>query len=218
MIAVFTALIGSAESAPRPGPASPGVRYICYTDRTAPGWECRPPVAGLSHDPRKAARWAKTHVHEIDVDVSIWIDASFDLVVPPAEIIACAGGAEIAAFGHPDRDCVRDEAREIIRCGMAPFDLVEHQVEAYRIAGFPTDTAIGLTTTGLMVRRHTEDVALFNALWWHEIAFHTARDQLSVDYAAWRAGVTIARLPGNYRENRFARYNRQRHRQGRVAA
>lgn len=213
MILVFTALIGPTESAPPAGAPGDGVRYVCFTDREAPGWECLPPIAGPA---REAARYAKTH--PLEADWSIWMDASFDLMVSPADIVAAVGDAEIAGFAHPDRCTVSDEAREIIKLGLAPFDLVGRQVAAYRKAGFLVDVPRQLTTTGLLVRRHSEAVARFNSRWWDEMTSHTMRDQLSVDFAAWVTGISIAHLPGHYRNNRFARYNRERHRRGRVAA
>lgn len=220
MIVVVTALIGPAEAAPPPRPVEPGVLYVCFTDRAAPGWLCHPPPD--DPDPRRAARRVKTSVHDLfpNAEWSIWLDASFDLLVSPAEIVATAAMyvADVAAFPHPDRSCVYDEAREIIRLGLAPADLVERQVATYARAGFPTDAPRSLTTTGLLVRRHSEAVACFNRQWWHEMTSHTLRDQLSVDFAAWSTGIHIRYLPGHYRDNPFARYNRERHRQGRRAA
>lgn len=217
MIVVATALIGATESLPPPTPAD--ARFVAYTDRAAPGWEVMRPPPGY---PRLAARRAKMAVLDDfpRVDASIWIDASFDLTCDPHEIVAAAGGADVAAFAHPDRQRIRDEAREVIRLGLAPGDLVRRQVEAYRLAGFDSDECpqTVLTTTGLMVRRHTPAAHAFSRRWHDEIEHWTIRDQLSVDYAAWRTGVEIAHLPGHYRENRFARYNRMRHRERRVAA
>lgn len=212
MIVVVTALIGPAESAPPVGPAEPGVRYVCYTDREAPGWECMAPVAGL---PRYAARYAKTHVHELDADVTVWMDASFDLLVPPSRIVAAANdtGHNVAAFAHPDRSTMEEEAAEVMRLGLADVRAVDRQIQAYRRTAFPGRP---LTTTGLLVRRHTPAVARFNERWWHEIASRTLRDQLSIDFAAWRMGIRIGYLPGHYRANAFVRYDRERHRQGRV--
>lgn len=217
-IVVATALIGPADAlAPSTFPG----RYVCYTDRPVQGWECLSPPGGYA---RLAARRAKMILLDDfpEAEWSIWIDASFDLLVDPHVIVAAAEatGCDVAAFRHPDRHRIKEEAREIIRGGMAPFDLVNRQIAAYHSDGFDTDVVpqAALTTTGLLVRRHTRQVAEFTAQWLHEIETHTLRDQLSVDYAAWRTGVRIGYLPGHYRENQFVVYNRQRHRKGRVAA
>jgi hypothetical protein len=222
MIVVATALIGPTESAPQARVGIPGTRFVCYTDRDVPGWDDLMPAPPGS--PRQAARRAKMAVVEdfADEQWSIWIDASFDLTADPREIMQAAALTDcpVAGFRHPDRNRISDEAREVIRLGLAPKDKVDRQIEAYRIAGFDTDDRqqTSLTTTGLLVRRHTDEVRAFTGRWREEIERHTLRDQLSVDYAAWRTGVTIGYLPGHYRDNRFARYNRERHKQGRVTA
>jgi len=218
-ILVATALIGPTEGVGS-GPRPLDVRFICYTDREVKGWERVTPPEGY---PRLAARRAKMEVAEIsNVDASVWIDASFDLTCDPVGLVneALATGCDVVGLRHPDRCRIRDEAREIIRCGLAPKDLVDRQVEAYRLAGFDTDENPQkvLTTTGLLVRRHTPAVRAFTRLWLGELERWTIRDQLSIDYTAWRARVPIGYLPGHYRDNPFARYNRKRHQLGRVAA
>ena len=219
MILVVSALIGPTESPPPLGPQESGTRYICYTDREVPGWECRLPLHG---NPRRAARYAKTHLHELHAEVTIWVDASFDLVARPSDIVAAADatGCKVSAFAHPDRNCMSTEADEIIRLNMADHAAVNDQRNAYHRAGFDTvdNPQKSLTTTGLIVCRHTPQVVAFSRQWWIEIATHTLRDQLSVDFAAWKTGIKIGRLPGHYRDNPFATYNRHRHRQGRIEA
>lgn len=200
----------------------PGTRFVCYTDRDVVGWDLRP--APSARTPRHAARRAKMALLDDfpDEQWSIWVDASFDLLADPRQIMLAAAltGCDVAAMRHPDRDRIRDEAREIVRLGLASKDRVERQIEAYRLAGFDTDEhpQAALTSTGLLVRRHTPAARAFTQRWREEIERHTLRDQLSVDYAAWRSGVTIGYLPGNYRANPFVRYQRERHRQGRIAA
>lgn len=222
MIIVASALIGPTESIGPAPPAPQGVRFVCYTDRRdLNGWQPLPAPAG---HPRLAARRAKMRVlddfpgHEF----SIWVDASFDLLCDPRALVreAVATGCDVVGLRHPDRRRIRDEAREVIRLGLAPKDLVTRQLEAYQLAGFDCDDAprTVITTTGLMVRRHTQAVQAFTHRWHDELEQWTIRDQLSVDYAAWRTGVAIGYLPGHYRDNRFALYNRVRHRERRVTA
>lgn len=218
-IVVFTALIGPAESAPLPGPDERDVRYVCFTDRPAPGWEIRVASADFApRDPRRVARYIKTHPADLlpEHNVSIWIDASFDLVAKPSAIVAEAFGqfAQIVALRHPDRDSIDAEGAEIKRLVLAPPEDVDRQLASYRAQGFHKTR---LTTTGLVVRSNSRDVARFNARWWAEIETFTLRDQLSVDYAAWKCGLPIGYLPGNYRANEYARYRRDRHRERRVA-
>ncbi len=219
MIVVVTALIGPTGSLARPAFAHRDVRWVCYTDRSnVEGWELR---ALVTERPRREARQIKTSVDELFPEVAtIWADASFDLLISPLEIVADAAKTkcQIVGFAHPDRSRIRDEAAEIIRLGLAPKENVLEQVEAYRRDGFDTDAnpQRSLTTTGFLVRWPTQSVAAFNQLWAQQIERYTLRDQLSVDYCAWRSGVPIGRLAGHYRSNRYARYNRERHHERRV--
>src|SRR5690349_11538862 len=179
MIVVVSALIGPADhlSASR----FPG-RYVCYTDRDVLGWECLPPPGGFA---RLAARRAKMLVLDDFPHViwSIWIDASFDLLVDPNVIVAAAEetDCDVVGFRHPDRNRIRDEAREVVRGRLAPKEIVDHQIAEYRLAGFDTDSTPQhtLTTTGLLLRRHTPAVHAFTRRWHDELERWTLRDQLS---------------------------------------
>lgn len=221
-IVVCTAWLGAADTLRSPRVINPDVRYRCFTDRADQivGWDRHQVTkTGL---PRRLARWAKTHALWLPPhDVSIWIDASFELLVDPVEIVAAAAltGAQVVGFAHPDRRRISEEAAAIIRWNLAPEASVTRQVAAYHAAGFdrPENPQTVLTTTGLLVRWSSPAVMRLNEAWWHEQERHTLRDQLSLDFCAHRCGVPIGYLPGHYRSNAFVRYDGVSHRRGRVA-
>lgn len=218
-IVVVTALIGDSESPPPLGPIEPNVRYVCVTDRDVPGWERLPPP---DDSPRRAARRVKTSVCERfpSADASIWVDASFTLTATPSGIVAAAKatGKQIVGMRHPDRNRIRDEADVIVKIGLAQELAVRQQLATYQSMGFDTDENPQkcLTTTGLLIRFHNFHVTKFNAAWWEEIDRFTPRDQLSIDFVAKKCGMEIGYLPGNYRDNAFAHYDRRRHIERRV--
>lgn len=221
-IVVCTAWLGSADTLVSPCVRNPHVQHICMTDGTPvpAGW--LPHHVAKTDRPRWLARWAKTNLVWLPPhDVSIWMDASFELLVDPATIVRAAAGtmAPIVGFVHPDRRRITEEAEAIIRCGQAPVAAVRHQIATYVGAGFDAagNPQRVLTSTGLLVRWNSPDVQGFNAAWWHELETHTLRDQLSIDYCAWRRRVPIGHLPGHYRHNAFVRYDHTAHRRGRVA-
>lgn len=222
-IVVFTAWFGAADQLQPPAVMNPAVRYVCMTDRTDPvaGWERH--QLQPTERPRWLARWAKWNLEWLPPStVSIWIDASFQLLVDPVALVraAAATTAPIAAFPHPDRTRISEEADAIIRFGLAPAAAVKRQLATYQAAGFDTPTRPQslLTTTGVLVRWTSPDVARFNAACWEELRTHTLRDQLCVDFCARRLVLPIGYLPGHYRENRFVRYDPRTHRAGRVSA
>lgn len=221
-VVVYTAAIGTTEMPPAPHVLDPHVRYVCMSDRQLPlkGWELMPVKSG--GDSRRAARRAKalSHRHFPTADVAIWIDASFQLQVLPHVLITdmMTTSCVIAAFRHPDRRRISDEARIIIEQRMARQADVERQIATYQHDGFDTpDAPQGvLTTTGLLVRTHTPRVREFNDRWWHEMKAHTLRDQLSIDYCASKLELSIGYLFGHYRANPYALYDRRRHRSQRA--
>lgn len=221
-LTVFTAWFGTADRLKPPKVLNPQVQYLCMTDRPdqVPGWRMH--RVQTTDRPRWLARWAKTNLLWIGPhDVSIWMDASFALLVDPIVLVTAAAQtqAPIVAFRHPDRRRISDEAEAVLKWNMAPAVAVRHQIAAYHAAGFdgPSTAQCTLTSTGLLVRWNSPDVELFNEAWWREIQRYTLRDQLSVDYCAWRARLPIGYLPGSYRDNPFVRYDHQAHRTGRVA-
>ena len=82
------------------------------------------------------------------------------------------------------------------------------QLAAYQAAGF--DTAAHpqreLSENSLILRHHTPEVIAFNELWCQETQTRSLRDQMSLDYCAWRLGLPIARWPGTKHTSPIATY------------
>lgn len=221
-VVVYTAWFGSADTLKPPRVINPRVRYVCITDRAdqVAGWDFH--RVPKTERPRWLARWAKTNLTWLGPhEISIWLDASFELLVDPAQMVTVAAltNAPIVGFVHPDRRRITEEATAIIRFNLAPAVTVHHQIACYQAAGFDTPVAPQqrLTTTGVLVRWNSPDVTRFNDRWWSEIQRHTLRDQLSVDFCAYACRLPIGYLPGDYRGNAFVKYDHRSHRQGRVA-
>ena len=222
-IVVFSALFGGNDVLKSPRIINPKVRYVCMTDRadTVKGWDLH--RLQQTERPRWLARWAKTQLLWLGPhDVSIWLDASFELLVDPVAIVAAAAvtNAPIVGFLHPDRSRIVDEAKAIIRWQLAPAVAVKQQLATYQAAGFDTAATPQrqLTTTGVLVRWASPDVTRFNDAWWREIQRHTLRDQLSVDFCAYACQLPVGYLPGHYRANPFVRYDHTTHRRKRSLA
>jgi hypothetical protein len=215
---VFTALIGPGAPLNLDLPLiGLNARAVCLTDRegfVASGWEIIPvpPTKNFRH----TARMVKHAPDELfpDAEYTVWVDASFTFLKPIETIVADAlsTGAQIAAFQHPDRKRIRDEADAVIACRQAPREAVERQILAYREQGFDTSThpQPTLTTTGLLCRLRTPEMAQFNRALRTEICAHTVRDQLCIDYLRWALGVPIGYLQGHYRDNPYVKYHRNR--------
>lgn len=209
MIVVYTAIFAGSDSL-KSAPAAD--RCVCYTDGDCAGggWEIVRVPRPVK--PRAAARTIKMTPHELFPEASawLWIDGSIAIRDYRA-LLAAIGDADIACMPHPDRKTCYDEGETVIRLKIAA-DKGKAQVRAalakYRSDGFsPT----ALSTTGLFWRRNTPQVVAFNRLWHAELNAYGTNDQVHVDYCAWKAGIVIMHLPGQYRQNAFATYDKADH-------
>jgi hypothetical protein len=171
-----------------------GWKFVCFTDSAhlrSQNWEIRPIVwSSPDGDPRRTARWHKINAHELfpEDKNSIWADASVKVTGDWRHLYWYLGSFGLASYRHYMRDCLYSEARECIRLGLDDPTLIRRQVERYRADGYPEHN--GLFETTILLRRHTEPkMVRFAELWWNEVNNGSKRDQISVNYAAWRLNV-----------------------------
>ena len=161
------------------------VEAVCFTDRTdavPAGWSA---VRVNAPCGVRLARQIKvlSHKYAGDAEWSIWIDGNLQLRVHPHEIVRCVigGGADLASFRHPERECTYNEAQIVQFLELDDSELVDRQMERYRVERLPR--RFGLLETAIVVRRNTARVRQLNQLWWQEISHGSHRDQLSAMYA-----------------------------------
>jgi len=219
-LVVVTTLLGAGpDQLGPPPPRAEGVRYVCITDRPDAlprAWE-RHPYTGPAGSSRLQARWVRAHVPVLCLEpYSLWLDASFDLLVSPRQFVeeSQRRDVELLAFRHPDRQRMQDEAAEMARLGKIPATTAAQQVACYQAAGWDTDARpqAVLTVGGMLLRRATARVRAFGGRWWEEIAAWGDRsDQLSLDYCAAQVGLSIGHLHQHYAKHPWLRYDRKRH-------
>ena len=192
----------------------PQVSYVLYTDQLSartkpqsyqsPGspiqWELRPLLWQDPQCPRRTARWHKVNAHQLpgDYDYTIWIDGSQRIrALPLCQRIlrSVPDDTQLAAFQHPLRSCIYDEALACIARKKDRPEVIQKHMERYLREGYPS--AHGLVETGCVLRRSTEAVTRFNQLWWEQLAAGSFRDQLSFNYTVRRLGLPYAHLPGS---------------------
>ena len=172
---------------------------LCFTDGgmvSTDGWSYHSIYSG--RDPKWANRQCKILAHKhLDTEYSVYHDGNVQMLSNPEQLIAdYLGDADMAVFAHPEgRDCIYQEAREVLRQRKAQPGAVGAQMERYRQDGFPEH--FGLSACYVLVRRHTKAIERFNELWWNEYERGAKRDQLSFDYVRWQTGIKVATLPGN---------------------
>jgi hypothetical protein len=204
-VAILTAIYDGYDSLKPVLPqAGVDVEWIVVTDT--------PPPAELAdgytivHEPRPGMhpnRAAKRPKYKpwryTEAPVSLWVDASFRVVSPLFAVEATAGLTDdepIAQFPHPWRDCLFTEAEESARLAKYAGEPVLEQADAYRRAGHPEGW--GLWATGVMGRRHTEQVCDLGARWLEETARWSFQDQISQPFVLREVGLRPQAWPGSH--------------------
>lgn len=180
-----------------------GADHHFYSDQDGPReqaqWQIHP-LAFRHENPVKTARRHKSQPHHIleDVDIAIWVDGNICVTGDVAGLIAKVLEHD-AAFGvipHPYRASVSEELGLLSIRSIDDPGVMQAQFETYLKQGFPDDD--GLTETNFLVmdlRRPETRRAL--DIWWSEIEHGSRRDQLSFDYACWKAGAKKVPLISN---------------------
>lgn len=142
-------------------------------------------------NPRLEARKYKIYKYEYvlpDHDISIWIDSNVSLTKSCfSEMEKLPFESEIWTLRHPVRNCTYDEIEYCFRNGMHnnPESFII-QKKIYEKLGFPAD--MGLAETRIISRKKTNNVLLFNKVWWElftSVKNYHLRDQCSFIPALW---------------------------------
>lgn len=204
---------GGADVAPLP------VDFVAFTDGELPedrGWAIRKLRGFGDLDPRMLSRLPKAVPHRFfdyrRYRWAIWVDGSVEITSPAfaAEVIAAFGAAEldsgrpVAAFPHPQRDCVYREAAvcQPLR-KYAGYDLLG-QVRSYRAAGYPEHNGL-LGCTVLVWDLENLAQPEVGEAWWREQEQWGSMDQLALPFVLWNLGLDWVRLPGHLWNNGWFR-------------
>ncbi len=203
MNVVYTVILNAWDYLRPPEVIDPAARYICFIDHPMPRvtpWEFLPaytPFPSASRNSRLPKIVPDLH---FEADYSIYHDANFALRRSPEYLIERylnPKQREMAMFIHPCRKTVEEEAAEILKhpewFPNENMDKVRDQVERWRESGAPQ----GLWAAGMIIRKHTPDVAAFNRSWWREYMLGSSRDQLALPIARHFSGMKIEDIEGN---------------------
>ena len=201
---VYTAVIGDTFPVCRPTAIDPSVRYLCFSDQP-----CAAPYEWIPTEPDPSPMLAAKRVkiladHPVlhDADILLWHDSTYRLMGSLRWVRKALQRADLAVMPHPRRMVLEHEGQAIARYGYITVEQAAERISRYRRRGFPDWR---LSSGGLVVRRMTPEVRVFNARWWRETTqVWGGRDQGSLDYAAWSCGVRLTHLPGTIRDNPYA--------------
>ena len=115
-IAVYTCITNGKDKL-KPMPKEEGVDYFCFTDSELESdtWKIMPLVRDFENNPRKTARWHKTHSHKLfdTYDYTIWIDGSLHLNKTPTELVKTIGNNDLGVRVHPAWNSVVTEGQKM---------------------------------------------------------------------------------------------------------
>lgn len=203
---VYTTVFGSTK--PLHEPLNPGkTRFVCFTDQAirSEHWEIIE-VPRLPFPSRECRRLKiLSHIVFPQATATLWMDSNFTLLVDPAQLLKWFDG-EMVTFRHPHRNRISDETLAIIRFQKAVPEQVMSQLAAYQSDGFDTESnpQLHISAGGFLLRRHTEAIKRFNEAWHHEVQTKTLRDQMSIDYCAWKIGIEIRHFAHTHLDNPYA--------------
>lgn len=186
----YTAIIGDYDRLKEPQVITPGWKYWCFTDQPiiSKSWEIKKAsiyeIATI-----KTAREIKIlkPYHYMDIEESIWFDASFTIKGNLDKLIRPAVDFDGMVLRHPHRSSLLQESLAVTQLGKDTDQTVRAQMQKYKDEGFEQLTP--LVATGILYRKDNERTQKFSALWWGEVKNHSHRDQLSFNYALQKTGA-----------------------------
>jgi hypothetical protein len=187
---VYTVLFGQYEQLnEQPVAEHSDWPFICFTDDphlTSETWQIRLITPLFPADLPRSQRHIKLLAHRAlpDHDVSLYMDNSVLLKVPPEDILArwpLESGLTLST--HSFRETVLDEFLEVLRLG---YDDQARLLEQLNHVQWhhPDLLAAKPMWSGVMLRRHHEPkVAAAMELWFQHVLRYSRRDQLSSNLA-----------------------------------
>jgi len=205
-IVVYTAITDGYDWLnPVPAIWQSEAQFVAFLGKAQPlsGWKIRR-IYRRFRDPCRNAKIHKilSHVYFPDAEYSLWVDGSIRIksTVALKKIInTLLDKHDLAVFKHRFRKCCYQEAVECLYMQRDPPELIERQMQNYFEEGYPLNN--GLAECTVLLRRHTQKIAQFNEIWYQEIKSGSRRDQLSFNYAAYKAGIKYRHLPGTLSDN-----------------
>lgn len=195
-VVVYTCITNNYDTPIPPIPAYSSCDFILFTDNPdllVQGWKTVAIQNTTGIDSAKFSRMPKILPHRFlkDYDVSIYVDGNVGIHGDILSLLHYLKGKPMAAFKHPDRDCLYDEARIVVSRNLDNEGVVSEQIQKYKEEGFPDN--FGLTENRVMIREHYDPSVMETMeMWWRELLRHSKRDQLSFPYVLWKTGLAVS--------------------------
>ena len=193
---IYTAMVGGYDEIMQPLVVDDQFDYVLFSndikeDRIGV-WQVRP-IAYNNPDNTRICRYVKTHPEELlpGYDASVWMDSNIRIMTSAVYeriVELYESGSLIASMNHLERDCIYDEAFEVIYLRFEKEKVAVDWCRRLRKEKYPRHN--GLYETNVMFRKHkTNLISETNVMWWECIDKYSKRGQLSFNYVLWKLGV-----------------------------
>lgn len=208
-VAVYTAIFGAYDDYVEP----PRGDYDCFlfADPKTLGRLTAPPeharVVRCEHSAElpegwdglcatRRARYWKLRPHDSmspvsEYEYSLWLDGSISLQAADVGTLIdrYLVGADLATFRHPWFDCTYASARFADQFRRDAPGAIERHLGRLQAAGYAPHR--GAAETGVLLRRHTPEIAALGDFWWSELHSGSLRDQVSFNYCVDSVGIPV---------------------------
>lgn len=193
---VYTAIVGNYDEIYQPKVVDDRFDYILFSNdirqKNVGIWQVRD-IPYFNENKTRIARWVKTHPEELltGYDASVWMDAALIIktnYVYERFVELYESNVDISSMWHNQRDCVYDEAVEVVTLGLEHENVVMDWLHKLKKEDYPEHN--GLFETNVLYRKHTNyKIIEFDNLWWNCIDSYSKRDQLSFNYSLWKRRI-----------------------------
>lgn len=195
---IYTVLTGKYEELRQPMCIHPDFEYICFTDVLKDErngvWLMRE-IPKVTQDKARLSRFPKMRPDLLlpDFEYSLYMDANLciqnvDIYIRVLDLIK--KNVLWAGVKHPLRDCVYEEAFEVlfgrryekkIRRGLREMKFLLKE-------GFPSH--YGMYEANIIFRSHKNPVIEEQGLlWWQMLCSYSKRDQFALSYTLWKKKI-----------------------------
>lgn len=175
-------------------------RYVIFTDdpRNIIGWD-KIELKYICNDRSRTSRWHKINSHLLFPNKTvIWIDGN---QAPTGHIDNV--NSTLMTMRHPLRDCVYDEAEKCKELSKDNVNIIDRQIEFYKMIGYPRNN--GLVETSFILRNNNK-CREFNNMWWNIMSNFSFRDQLSFNFVSWYLYFDYEIIKGSRLKSDFLKY------------
>lgn len=180
------------------------VDYYLFTDKdiSIKNFKVIKITKKLENDNTRSARYIKVCGHPIlsEYDYLIWMDSRLSPKFENGHKLIkehlINHNSDIAFFKHYCRDCVYDEALDIINLKKDYKDMVENQMDKYKKNNYPEKNGLFETTFYI---KNNKNIYIKNLMdeWWEEIKNFSRRDQLSINYLSFKNNINFSYMKKN---------------------